>query len=244
MKKPAYLRLAVHIGAWIPLAWLAWDYWAGNLSVNPIQDLTQRSGRYAITLLVLSLAATPANTLFGFRHAVQVRRALGLYAFMYAAIHLLTFVWLDFGFAWGLLARELVEKPYIWLGLSGFLMLAALAVTSTKASMRSMGKNWRRLHSLVYLAAPLLVLHFAWANKGDLLRLAGDIAQPLAYGVVLIFLLSLRLPPVRRQASRVRDRLKAKLRSRARSRSQPPPRSGGPPSGDPASSRRFRQSTD
>ena len=189
--KPRFtpLQIIIHLGAWIPLILLVFDFFAGRLSVNPIQDMEQRTGRAAITLLVLSLACTPLNTLFGWREALQRRRALGLYAFMYAAIHMLVFLGLDYTFSWLLIRDAILEKRYILVGVLSFLLLLPLAITSFKYWMKQLGRNWTRLHRLIYLIAPLVVLHYAWAKKGDLFHLRGDILRPLVYGLIVILLL-------------------------------------------------------
>lgn len=207
LKKFTPLQILVHLGAWVPLIWLLWDYSTGNLTVNPIQAATQRTGKYALILLVLSLAATPANTLFGFRQALKVRRALGLYAFLYAAIHLTIFAGLDYGLDWNLLQGAILEKRFVLVGLAAFLILLSLAATSFKSSMKRMGKNWKRLHKLVYLAGGLVIVHYAWSVKGDVLRLQGDIWQPLLFGFILTFLLVVRIPAMRKWSSGARQRL-------------------------------------
>lgn len=211
------LQIAVHVGAWIPLLWLLWDYFNANglMAINPIQELTQRSGRYALYLLVLSLAVTPLNTLFGWRQTIKVRRPLGLYAFLYAAVHFGIFIFLDYGFDWSLIPAAIFEKRYTVVGLAALTILTALAVTSFQWWMRRLGKNWKRLHRLVYLAGGLVIVHSAWAVKGDLLRLTGDIWQPLIFGVVIALLLFVRIPPVRKRASRLRGRLAARLQAQA-----------------------------
>lgn len=200
------LKLLIHGAVWFLLGWLVWDWWAGNLSVNPIQEVTQRTGKYALVLLVLSLAATPVNTFFGFRPALQVRRLLGLYAFLFAALHFMIFIGWDYGFDWGLIAAAIVEKRFVVAGLSAFVILLALAATSFKSSQKRLGKNWKRLHRLAYLAGILVVVHYTWATKGDLLRLQGDILQPLVFGGIVLLLLLARLPAVRRAASNLRTR--------------------------------------
>jgi sulfoxide reductase heme-binding subunit YedZ len=206
VKLATFLPVAVHVGAWLPLAWLAWDASAGNLTVNPIQAAEQRTGRYALTLLVLSLSCTPLNTLFGFKPALKVRRPLGVYAFMYAAIHFSLFIGLDYGFDWFLIPGAIFEKPYTVVGLSAGVILAALAVTSFKWWMKRLGKYWKLLHRLVYLAGLLVIIHYAWAVKGDLLRLQGDILKPLLYGLLVAFLLIIRLPPIRKAIVNLRKR--------------------------------------
>ena len=192
------LQIVMHVYAWSALAHLIFDYFFGNLSVNPIQDLEQRTGRAAITLLVLSLMCTPLNTLFGWKELLKRRRALGLYAFMYATIHVLIFLDLDYGLAWSLIFQNIIEKPYIIFGVITFLMLIPLAVTSLDSWKVRLRKNWKRLHQTVYLIAPLAVLHFAISKKGDIFQLQGDIIRPLIYGLVVLILLILRIPRIRK----------------------------------------------
>ena len=207
MKRPKILPLQwiVHTGSWIPLIWLAWTYWAGRLSVNPIQDAEKYTGRYAITFLMLSLACTPLHTLFKWSSVLKVRRALGLYAFLYVGIHISLLIGVDYAFAFDLLWADLSHKPYIIVGFLTLLTLIPLALTSTKGWMKRLGKNWKRLHKLIYISGVLAVIHYAWAQKGDLFSLRGNIVQPLIYGVVLALLLMARIPAVRRRIVRIRD---------------------------------------
>jgi sulfoxide reductase heme-binding subunit YedZ len=200
MKRPKFTKfqLLVHLGALLPLALLVWDIVQGNLSVNPIQDITFRTGKTALALLVLTLAATPANTIFGFRRAIKVRRALGLYAFLYASIHFLIFIGLDYGFDFRLLWLELVEKRYVLVGSAALLILLPLAITSTRGWQRRLGKTWKTLHKWVYLAGILVIVHYAWVQKAD-------IRQPLLWGGIVALLLAARIPAVRRAAVRFRQ---------------------------------------
>lgn len=222
LSKPNYLKIAVHIGALAPLAWLVWAYLTNNLTFNPIQAATQRTGKSAIILLVLSLAVTPMVTITGKRQLNSVRRLLGLYAFLYGAIHFAIFVGWDYGFDLGLVVPEIFAKRYTVIGLVAGLILLALAITSFKWWMKLLGKNWKRLHRLVYLAGGLVVIHYAWAKKGDILRLSGDIGQPLLFGVIVVLLLLLRLPPVRRWITKTRGRVsKYRLRSSGQKKSIP-----------------------
>jgi len=192
------LQLAIHLYAWSALAWIAVEMATGTFSINPIQELEQRTGRHAITLLVLSLLCTPLNTLFKWPELLKRRRTLGLYAFLYATIHVIIFMDLDYGLAWSLIFRTVFEKPYIIAGAIAFLLLIPLAITSFDIWKVRLGKNWKRLHRLVYLIAPIAVLHYVWSKKGDLFLLSGDIIRPLIYGLILAVFLALRIPAVKR----------------------------------------------
>jgi len=197
-------RWAVHAAALLPAIWILAAGLRSDLTANPIQAIEQRSGRIALTLLVVSLACTPANLVFGWRAALRHRRTLGLYAFVYAGVHLLILVGLDYGFAFRLLRADLSGKPFIWVGAAALMILAAMAATSFPIWKKRLGKNWKRLHRFAYLAALLVVVHFVWARKGNLAGLSGDILLPLAYGAAALGLLAMRLGPVRRWIARRR----------------------------------------
>ena len=201
--KARWLKLLVHAGALLPLAWIAWQYTRGLFLVDPVREITSLTGRIALILLVLTLACTPVNTVFGFKQVLRVRRALGLYAFLYASLHFATFVWLDYGFDLEFLVEAVFAQRYVVVGFVTGLILLALALTSTRGWQRRLGKNWKRLHRLVYLAGTLAVVHFAWLVK--------DIRVPLQYGAVLGVLLILRLPRVRNVMSRARHWLQQRL---------------------------------
>jgi DMSO/TMAO reductase YedYZ heme-binding membrane subunit len=153
-----WLQVVLHIGALIPLLLLVIDFARDELTFDPIREITLRTGRYALTLLELSLACTPLHILSGVRWFNRARRPLGLYAFLYASLHFLTFIGLDFGFNLSLIVREMREKPFIQVGLGAFLILLVLAVTSIKSWMRRLGKNWKRVQRGAYLAGTLAVL--------------------------------------------------------------------------------------
>ena len=201
------LQIAIHIYAWSALVVLVFNFFTHNLTANPIQALEQRTGRHAITLLVLSLACTPLNTLFRWSELLKRRRALGLYAFMYATIHVIIFADLDYGLAWSLIFQTIFEKPYIIVGAITFLLLIPLAWTSFDIWKKRMGKGWKRLHQVIYLIAPLAVLHYAWGKKGDFFQLRGEIIRPLIYGLIVVILLIFRIPQVRRTLASLRDRI-------------------------------------
>src|SRR6266496_3956783 len=208
------LQVAMHIYAWSALVRLLIDAFNHHLTANPIQALEQRTGRHAITLLVLSLACTPLNNLFGWRELIKRRRALGLYAFMYATIHVIIFVDLDYGLAWSLIIQTIFQKPYIVVGVIAFLMLIPLAFTSFDIWKKRLGKNWKRIHQTIYIIAPLVILHYAWGKKGDFFALRGDIIRPLIYGIIVTILLIFRIPQVRRGLASLRDRILVMLSRR------------------------------
>ncbi|MGE5463224.1 MAG: sulfite oxidase heme-binding subunit YedZ [Syntrophothermus sp.] len=213
-KRYTPLQIAVHVYAWSALVFIALDFLTGRVSVNPIQELEQRTGRHAITLLVLSLACTPLNTFFRWPELIKRRRALGLYAFLYAAVHVTIFVDLDYGLAWSLIAQTVLQKPYILVGMLSFLMLIPLAVTSFDIWKMRLKKNWKRLHQLVYLIAPLVVLHYGWSKKGDFFALQGEIIRPVIYGLIVVLLLILRIHAVRRGITSLRGRVLMQLSRR------------------------------
>jgi sulfoxide reductase heme-binding subunit YedZ len=192
------LQIAIHLYAWSTIARLIIEFVTGTTSVNPVQELEQRTGRQAITLLVLSLACTPINTIFKWTEPLKRRRALGLYAFMYAVIHVIIFVDLDYGLAWSLMVKTILQKPYIIVGVTSFLLLVPLAFTSFDIWKKRLGKNWKRLHQLIYLIAPLVTLHYVWSKKGNILSLQGDVIRPFIYGLIIAIFLIFRIPAIRK----------------------------------------------
>jgi sulfoxide reductase heme-binding subunit YedZ len=214
------IRWAVHIAAWIPLVVLIVDTVNNNLTFNPIQAATQRTGDTAIILLGLSLACSPLSTYAGWKDAIKLRRALGLYAFMYATIHFVIFAIVDFGLQFNLIIPEFLQKYYLWAGLPAFAVLCALAATSFRFAMRRMRRNWTRLHRYVYLGAILVVLHLALVIKGDFFRLGGDVWKPVLATIVIGGLLIVRIPRIRRALLSFRH-----LGARAKPRSTVPPTS-------------------
>lgn len=202
------LQLLVHVAGWLPLLVLFFDLFTGNLTANPIQALEQRTGYTALVFLTLSLACTPL-AFFGWKELTQRRKALGNYGFLYAALHVLVFVVVDYGLDWNAMLRDVGTKQYVLLGATAFLLLIPLAFTSFDYWMKRLGRNWKRLHRLVYLIVPLVVLHFFLARKGNLLTLTGDVAQPLTFAILVGVLLLLRLGPARRAAAWMRGRFQA-----------------------------------
>lgn len=197
-----WLRVVVHVGAWLPLLWLVWRYMHHELGVDPVTTLNNVTGRTAMILLLLCLSATPLYIVFNFRQGIKVRRALGLYAFMYAGLHFINFVALDYALDLNyILGDGIPKKPYILVGFAALVLLFALAITSTRGWMRRLKKNWSRLHWLVYPIGVLVIFHFLWQAK------AAEQFEPLVYGAILTLLLVVRVPPVRHRIIETRQRL-------------------------------------
>jgi sulfoxide reductase heme-binding subunit YedZ len=162
----------------------------------------------------MSLACTPLNTLFKWSELLKRRRALGLYAFMYATIHVLIYLHLDFGLAWSFILQNFTQDPRLIVGLIAFVLMILLAWTSFDIWKKRLKKNWKRLHRAVYVIAPLAVLHFAWNKKGNIFVAQGDIAQPLIYGIIVIVLLVMRISRVRKGIVFLRDRVRSFFQKR------------------------------
>ncbi len=206
--KSQWLRILIHLGAWTPLLVLIFDVLYRRLGPEPIRAAELRTGYTALVLVVLTLACTPLNTWFGFRDALRHRRTLGLYAFAYAAIHFTIFIGVDYLFDPWLLYDAIFERPYALAGLTAFLILLPLAITSTKGWKRRLGQNWRKLHWGIYFAAPIAVIHFIWSVKLDY-------REPLIFAAIVAALLMSRLRPIRQ--------LITAIRSRAANRASPQP---------------------
>lgn len=195
-----WLWVLAHVGSLFPLFLLLWDQLQGNLSINPIDDYTDRTGSTAIILLLLSLAVTPVQTITGWRQVSTIRRALGLYAFGYGLLHMLVFVGLDYGFSLEFILLDgLPTKPYILVGLAALLLMLPLALTSTKAAMKRLGRNWKKLHRLAYAAGILAVVHFIWVKKLPF-------GEPTIYAFILALLLVARIPAVRAWLAKLRPK--------------------------------------
>ena len=198
------LQILTHAGAWVPFFVLLWDASRDQLTANPILEATRRTGLAALVLLILSLACTPLNVLFGFRQAIKLRRPLGVYGLLYIGVHLFIFVVLDYGLDAGLIRDTIIEQRFVLVGFAAFVLLLPLGITSTKGWMKRLGRKWSLLHRLVYIAVPLGVVHYLWLVKAD-------IRVPLQYGAVVALLLFLRIPHVRRFFANLRYRLAPRL---------------------------------
>jgi sulfoxide reductase heme-binding subunit YedZ len=172
--------------ALVPLALLALRAWRGELEAEPIKEVTHETGIWTLRLLLASLAVTPLRRLSGLSALAPYRRTLGLLAFTYATLHFLTYAVLDLWGAWETLVEDVLKRPYVTVGFAGFLCLVPLAVTSTRAWMRRLGKRWVVLHRLVYAAGVAGCLHFLWLVKKD-------VREPLIYFGILAALFGARV---------------------------------------------------
>lgn len=176
----------------LPLAWLGLSALRGTLGANPVETLEHTTGDWTLRLLLATLAITPARRALGWAFLAPYRRTLGLAAFGYCALHLLIYALVDLWGAWETLLEDVLERPYVSAGFTGFLLLLPLAITSTRSWQRRLGRSWVRLHRLVYLAGVAGCLHFLWLVKADL-------REPLVYTGILAVLLGARLLPALRR---------------------------------------------
>ena len=164
------------------------------LGANPIEFVAHSTGTWTLVWLLATLALTPLSRLTGIPHWLRLRRLLGLMAFFYATLHLLTYLWWDQFFDWREIWRDVGKRPFITAGVTAYALMLPLAATSTDAMMRRLGRHWRRLHRLVYVVALAGCVHYFWLVKKD-------ISQPLLYGALIALLLAARLLPPRRRVS-------------------------------------------
>jgi sulfoxide reductase heme-binding subunit YedZ len=180
------IRLGVFVLCLVPGIYLAWGTWRDALGANPIEAITHATGEWTLRLLLVGLAITPLRCLTGLDWLVRLRRMLGLYAFFYGGLHLVTYVWLDQFFDWSGILHDIAKRPFITVGFAAIVVMLLLAATSFNAAMRALGgKRWQALHRLVYAAAICGVLHYWWLVKRDL-------TWPIFYALILMGLLSFR----------------------------------------------------
>jgi sulfoxide reductase heme-binding subunit YedZ len=183
------VRAAFFALALLPLAALIQRGLAGTLGANPVEAVLRSLGTWTLVLLLATLAVTPLRRLTGWAWLVRLRRMLGLFAFFYATLHVTAFVWIDHWFDWAEIFADVLKRPYLNFGFAAYVLLIPLALTSTNAMVRRLGgRNWQRLHRLVYAIGVLGVLHF-WFHK----LAKNDLSQPVIYSAVLATLLGARL---------------------------------------------------
>ncbi len=187
MNRLRLIKLALFLAALIPLARLGWKALHDGLGANPIEVITHSAGDWTLILVLTTLSITPLRRLTRQYWLIGVRRMIGLFAFFYGTLHFLTYIWLDKFFDLHEMLKDIAKRPFITVGFSAFVLLIPLAVTSTTGWIRRLGgKNWQRLHRLIYLTATLGVVHYWWLVKAD-------IRKPEEYALVLGILLLYRL---------------------------------------------------
>ncbi|MEX1198057.1 MAG: protein-methionine-sulfoxide reductase heme-binding subunit MsrQ [Pseudohongiellaceae bacterium] len=180
------LRHLVFWLALVPFALLVYGAFTNTLGADPADVLSLETGRWTFRFLLMSLAITPLRQITGQARLLPLRRTLGLYALFYACWHFLVYLMFLLEWRWSEIGSDILERPYITVGFVAFLILVALGSTSNKAMMRRLGRNWKRLHRWVYLAAILGFLHLFWI-------LRGDVTDAVIYGTILVLLLAYRV---------------------------------------------------
>lgn len=200
MKYFPQLKAALFLASLIPFFRLAWHTYTDQLGANPIEFITRSLGTWTLVFLLITLSITPLRNITGWSWLLKLRRMAGLFAFFYALLHFITYIWLDQFFDLGVIYKDVIKRPFITIGFAAFVLLIPLAATSTNAMIKRLGaKRWQLLHKLVYLIAIFAVLHYWWLVKKDL-------TQPLIYAAVLSVLLGYRIV-----LSRLKNKSKTQL---------------------------------
>lgn len=173
----------------VPFAWLFWGAATDALGANPAEFLSRATGDWTLRFLCLTLAITPLRQFLGWPELARFRRMLGLLTYFYVLLHLLCYSWLDMGFDWADTVRDIIKRPFIWLGFGAFVLLTLLAATSLNRAVRWLGsKRWQRLHQSVYAIAALSLLHFFWMRAGK-----NNFTEVWVYAAVIAVLLGWRV---------------------------------------------------
>ncbi|MDO6710488.1 protein-methionine-sulfoxide reductase heme-binding subunit MsrQ [Aliiglaciecola sp. 2_MG-2023] len=180
-----WLKVAIHLAALVPLIWVFYQGFIDQLGGDPVKELLHFTGISAFNLLLISLLVSPLAKRFRIAALIRVRRLIGLYAFVYALTHFLSYILFELQLAWQLVISEIIKRPYITVGFIAFVILLLLTMTSTTWAQRKLGKTWQTLHNFVYIAAILIAFHYIWSVKSDIL-------QPLIYWALLLLLLFFR----------------------------------------------------
>ena len=180
------VKPSIFFMALIPFIWLLLKVFQNDLGPDPAQALSIETGEWALRFLLLTLTITPFRQIFRVAEIARLRRMIGLFAFFYASIHFLSWMAFILGFRWLAIAEELVERPYITVGFLAYVILFLLGITSTNSMVRKLGKNWKRLHRLVYVASVLAIIHLLWI-------LRTDVTEAVIYGVLFAILLGYRV---------------------------------------------------
>ena len=186
MKPILVLRILAFAAALVPAAALVYNYYTNDLTANPGDYITDQTGTWTLAMLVISLTVTPLRRITKWNEIIKLRRMLGLFAFFYATLHMLTWAWLFNRFDTTLMVEDVVKRPFITVGMATFLILLSLAVTSNQFAIRRLKRKWQTLHRLVYVAAIGGIVHFWWLVKAD-------VTEPRRWAVAVGALLGFRV---------------------------------------------------
>ena len=181
-----YFRSSVFLLSTIPFIVIAYKIFFNRLGPEPIKEITHHTGEWTLLFLIFTLAMSPLKQITNMNIWISVRRMLGLFAFFYASLHMLTYVGLDYRFDMNEISKDILTKRFIFVGFAAWLLLVPLALTSSKKMMSVLKQYWKKLHRLIYLIALLGVTHFIWLVKKD-------ITEPLIYLLIILFLLAFRV---------------------------------------------------
>ena len=186
MSRLRITKVVIFLAALVPLGRLAWKAFHGELGANPVEVITHSTGDWTLILILTTLSITPLRKLTKQYRLIGVRRMIGLFAFFYGCLHFTTYIWLDKSFDVHEMIKDVYKRPFITAGFTAFVLMIPLALTSTKGWIRRLGKNWQRLHRLIYVTGIAAVIHYIWLVKADL-------RKPLQYAFVLGVLLLYRV---------------------------------------------------
>ncbi|MBD3671626.1 MAG: sulfoxide reductase heme-binding subunit YedZ [Gammaproteobacteria bacterium] len=186
-----YLKLILFVLSLTPALLLLEGALSDALGTNPVETLVRDTGQWTLRFLLITLLISPLRQLTGQSQLLRLRRMLGLFAFFYALLHLSLYIGLDKFLYWDEILNDILDRPFITIGMLAFVLLVPLAITSTDAMMRRLGRNWVKLHKLVYVIAVAGVVHFYMLVKAD-------VTEPVIYGLILAVLLMFRLPAIKR----------------------------------------------
>ena len=181
-----YFRSSVFLLSTIPFIVITYKIFLNKLGPEPIKEITHHTGEWTLLFLIFTLAMSPLKQITNMNIWISVRRMLGLFAFFYASLHMLTYVGLDYRFDINEISKDILTKRFIFVGFAAWLLLVPLALTSSKKMMSVLKQYWKKLHRLIYLIALLGVTHFIWLVKKD-------VTEPLIYLLIILFLLALRV---------------------------------------------------
>lgn len=186
------IKASLFVMALLPFARLVLFAFTDRLGANPIEFITRNTGDWTLYFLCITLAVTPLRHLTKWNWLIKLRRMIGLFAFFYVLLHFTTFLWFDHFFDVEEMLKDIAKRPFITVGFSAFLLLIPLALTSTNGMVKRLGgRRWQRLHRMIYVIAPLGILHFWWMKAGK-----HDFAQPILFGIIVAVLLLLRVAKV------------------------------------------------